>query len=172
MEKPIVSLKISCPSFGGQGEIPKKHTGFGEDISPRLLIDGLMNETKSLAVVMDDLDIPLVGTYNHWLIWNLPPVKEIPEGIPYGAQCPNGARQGVAYGKNRYRGPKQPPFIKSAHRYRFTVFGLDCILDLPVTSRKTDLMKAMSGHILQSGEVIGRYKPDILCSSSMISPNL
>ena len=153
------SLNISCPSFGVDGQIPKKHTGFGEDISPAFSIEGLRSEVKTLAVMMDDLDVPFYGELNHWLIWNLPPEDSIPENIPYGAECPNGAKQGLAYGKHRYRGPKQPPFIRKAHRYRFCVYGLDCVLELPVTSRKKDLLQAMAGHILQRGEVIGWYQP-------------
>ncbi len=152
-------LKISCPSFGKDGQIPKRHTGFAEDISPSFKIDGLTQQIRSLAIIMDDLDIPFIREYNHWLIWNLPAEDIIPENIPYGADCQNGATQGVGYGKNRYRGPKQPPFIKKAHRYRFTIYGLDCTLNLDPSSRKTDLTKAMSGHIVKSGEITGWYKP-------------
>ena len=153
------TLNLSCPSFSQSGEIPKRHTGFGEDVSPRIDISGLSCEVKTLAVIMDDLDVPFFGELNHWIIWNIPPTEVIPENIPYGADCPNGAKQGTAYGKNRYRGSKQPPFIKNAHRYRFCVYALDCALELPVSSRKDDLQQAMSGHILQSGELIGWYKP-------------
>ena len=153
------SLNINCPSFGVDGQIPKKHTGFGEDISPAFSIEGLRSEVKTLAVMMDDLDVPFYGELNHWLIWNLPSEDRLPENIPYGAECPNGAKQGLAYGKHRYRGSKQPPFIKKAHRYRFCVYGLDCALELPSTSRKKDLVHAMAGHILQRGEITGWYQP-------------
>ena len=62
-------------------------------------------------------------------------------------------------GTTIYRGPKQQPFIRKAHRYRFCVYGLDCALELPSTSRKKDLVQAMSGHILQTGEITGWYQP-------------
>ena len=52
------SLNISCPSFGVDGQIPKKHTGFGEDISPALSIEGLHSEVKTLAIMMDGMDVP------------------------------------------------------------------------------------------------------------------
>lgn len=159
METQNNRLIIRCPSFSENGEMPKIHTGFDKDISPEFLIDGLMNGVKTIAIVMDDLDIAFIKSLNHWVIWNLPPENHIEENIPYGAECPNGAKQGLAYGKNRYRGPKQPPFIKKAHHYRFTVYGLDCSLDIPTTSRKSDLIAAISDHILQTGEVIGWYKP-------------
>ena len=152
-------LNIVCPSFGEDGEIPKKHTGFGEDFSPQFVLSDMNPSAKSLAIIMDDLDVPFRGELNHWIIWNLPPVNNIEENIPYGAECPNGAKQGVAYGKNRYRGPKQPPFIKKAHRYRYTFYVLDCMLNLPTTSRKVQLIEAMGGHILQSAEIVGWYRP-------------
>lgn len=152
-------LHIKCPSFGGDGQIPGKHTGFGADISPEFLIDGLQENVASIAIIMDDLDIPFIGCLNHWLIWNIPATGRIAENIPYGAETLLGAKQGIAYGKHRYRGPKQPPFIKKSHRYRFTVYGLDCMLDLSADSSKDRLSAAMDGHILQSGEITGWYKP-------------
>ena len=57
-------LKVKCPSFGADGQIPKKHTGFAEDISPEILIDGFMNTVKSVAIIMDDLDVPLKKELN------------------------------------------------------------------------------------------------------------
>ena len=159
MDGSINRLDITCPAFAADGRIPKKHTGFGEDVSPELDVAGLSGDVASLAIIMDDLDIPVIGTLNHWLIWNLPPTKCIAENIPHGAALPGNVRQGVGYGKYRYRGPKQPPFIKKEHRYRFAVYGLDCFLTLSSDARKNDLIKAMDGHILARGELIGRYRP-------------
>lgn len=59
---------------------------------------------------MDDLDIPFIKAYNHWLIWNIPKTDFIPENIPYGSPVSSlgNAIQGVGYGVKRYRRPKQP----------------------------------------------------------------
>ena len=152
-------LTVTCPSFADNGQIPKKHTGFGEDISPAFTFDGISDKAQSLCIIMEDLDIPFVSAYPHWLIWNLPVKDRIEENIPYGAECSNGAIQGVAYGRNRYRGPKQPPFVKASHCYRFTFYSLDCLLNLPSTAGKGKLTKAMQGHILQSAVLTGNYKP-------------
>lgn len=151
-------MRVACPSFGEDGRMPKRHTGFGGDVSPEIVVGGIGRGVASLAVVMDDLDVPLAGELTHWLIWNLPPEGMIPEGVPAGAQCENGARQGLAYGRHRYRGPKQPPFIRKAHRYRFCVYALDGMLALPPNARKTALLAAMSGHVLQTGEIVGWYR--------------
>ncbi len=155
----IYQLEIKCPSFGENGWILRKHTGFGEDISPEILIEGLHADVVSLAIVMDDMDIPVIGELNHWLIWNIPVTNRIAENMPHGAKLPDGTTQGVGYGKHGYRGPKQPPFIKKEHRYRFTVYGLDSLLSLSSDAKKAGLLKTMAGHILAQGAIIGRYKP-------------
>ncbi len=116
---------------------------------------GLDANAKSIAVMMNDLDHPVTG-YNHWLIWNIPPADIIPENIPRGETTLLGARQGMAYGKHRYAGPK-PPF-NWRHRYEFVVFVLDDMLDLPAKTRKAGLLSAMEGHILQKGILNGYYQ--------------
>lgn len=153
-------LTITSPSFTDGGKIPKRHTGFGDDISPKLNIANLSENAAALAVMMNDLDIPMIKEYNHWVIWNIPRTEIIPENIEKAAIVASlgGAVQGEAYGKNRYRGPKQPFFIHSMHRYVFRVFALDTRLDLPSTSDGAALLKAMDGHILQTGQITGTYK--------------
>lgn len=154
------NLTIISSAFKNNGTVSKKHTGFGEDISPDFSISNLNEETVSIAIVMDDLDIPMIKAYNHWIIWNIPKTEYIPENIPYGPTVPalSNAVQGTAYGKNRYRGPKQPFFVRGEHRYIFHFFALDCFIDLDCTARKKDLIQAMQGHILQQGSITCRYK--------------
>ena len=153
-------LKITSPSFEDGGNIPKKHTGFGENISPAFSIENLSDNTVSVVIMLNDLDIPFISEYNHWLIWNIPASAQIPENISYGAevQSPAGAVQGIGYGKNRYRGPQQPVFVRSVHRYVFNFYILDSFLKLESTSRRNDVLKAMECHILQKGSIMGKYK--------------
>jgi Raf kinase inhibitor-like YbhB/YbcL family protein len=152
------NLQVASPAFPDGGEIPQYHSGWGADVSPELRLTGLADDAVSLTVIMDDLDIPLTPAYNHWVIWNLPAQSVIPASIPAGADPANGARQGIGYGKNRYRGPKPPAFIRNRHRYRFTVLALDCRLTLDASARKKDLLRAMEGHIMQTGTLIGTYR--------------
>lgn len=135
------------------GFIPTKHTGFGDDISPELTIIDAPDETISFAIVLDDLDVPLRKSFNHWIVWNIPKTEVIPEGL-----SEINAIQGIAWGKNRYRGPKQPFFIKKEHRYVFTVYALDCMLNISEKSNKKALLSAMNGHILTDATLIGKYK--------------
>jgi phosphatidylethanolamine-binding protein (PEBP) family uncharacterized protein len=82
----------------------------------------------------------------------------IPKNIPHGKAVEglSGAVQGRGYGKHRYRGPRSP--FNWSHRYQFTVYVLDCVLDLPSASKKRDLLKAMNGHILQQAALVGHYR--------------
>ncbi|MDD3394622.1 MAG: YbhB/YbcL family Raf kinase inhibitor-like protein [Clostridia bacterium] len=153
-------MKIISPSFENDGYMPKKHTGFDADISPAFQLLNLNVDTISIAIIMDDLDIPLIKAYNHWLIWNIPKTERIPENIPYGSVVPSldNAIQGSGYGAHRYRGPKQPVFIRNTHRYLFHFYALDCFLNIDTTAKKKDLLEAMEGHILQKGWITGKYK--------------
>jgi Raf kinase inhibitor-like YbhB/YbcL family protein len=153
-------LIIKSSAFENNGYIPEKYTGRGEDISPKINIDGIASNAKSIAIIMDDLDNPLIKDFNHWIIWNIPVQEIIPENIQYGeiVETLDGAVQGIAYGKHKYKGPKPPRFFGNAHRYQFSVYVLDCMLELDGNSKKRELVKAMNGHIIQFGSIIGLYK--------------
>jgi phosphatidylethanolamine-binding protein (PEBP) family uncharacterized protein len=81
----MVELKVTSATFFDNEYIPKKYTGFGEDISPEFHLHNLSVKAVSIAIIMDDLDIPFIRALNHWLIWNIPRTDWIPENIPYGS---------------------------------------------------------------------------------------
>ncbi len=151
-------LKISSALFDNNDWIPDRCSGYGEDQSPDLKVEGVPEETVTMAVIMDDLDHPVFREFNHWIAWNIPCVNLIPEALSGGAvlEEPFHIEQGIGYGKHVYRGPK-PPF-NGKHRYRFRVFALDTRLQLRNKSRKKDLVSAMDGHILAAGELWGIYQ--------------
>lgn len=153
-------MEVNTKAFKQDGFIPKKYTGFDQDISPEFQLSGVPEETVSIAVMMNDLDIPFFQEYNHWCIWNIPKTDNIPENIPYGTPVSSlsGAIQGVGYGAHRYRGPKPPFFIRSAHRYIFRFYALDCLLELDSDAGRNSLLQAMQGHILQETSIIGKYQ--------------
>lgn len=155
---------VSSTAFENNGMIPQKHTGFGDDLSPELIITDVPKDAVSLAIILEDLDVPFRKAFTHWIIWNIPVTDVIPEGLPCGSMIcePISACQGVAWGKHRYRGPKQPFFIRKEHRYVFTVYALDYRLDISEQSRKKDLIDAMQGHIEAEARLIGRYQRDEL----------
>lgn len=152
------NIRISSPSFENNDWIPNQFSGYGEDISPEIIIEMISDKAVSMAVTLDDLDHPIFPGYNHWVAWNLEPMNSIPQALPKGKtiESPIYAQQGLAYGKHCYRGPK-PPFNWN-HRYRFTVYILDTKLVLNPDSTKKDFLKEISGHVLQQGELQGKYQ--------------
>jgi|LSQX01.3.fsa_nt_gb Raf kinase inhibitor-like YbhB/YbcL family protein len=153
------NLKVESDAFENGGNIPVKHTGKGEDVSPSLMLDGICQDAVSMVVIMDDLDFPL-GTYNHWVMWNIPAsFSVIPEAVPKQTVVSSlgNAVQGKSNygGKHYYRGPL-PPF--GSHTYVFKVFVLDTMLELDSEAGKSQVMKAMDGHILQYGTLTGQFE--------------
>lgn len=148
------ALKVRCPGIQN-GKFLLEHTGRGTDRSPELILENLSPEAVTLAVVLEDMSHPIKG-FTHWAAWNLPVSDRIPEGIPAGKTIPGGGAQGVAYGLHRYAGPKPPRRMR--HTYRFTVYALDCALDLDSGARKKAFLRAAEGHILQSGSISGEFE--------------
>lgn len=149
-------LVISSPSFSNSGNIPKKFTCDGPDVSPQLVWGEPPSGTKNFALLVDDPDAP-VGNWNHWTTWNLPPgSRGLAEGVSKEARLPDCTEQGRNdFGKVGYNGPCPPP--GSPHRYFFKLFALDMKLELKPGAGKKELEAAMTGHILGQGEWMGRY---------------
>jgi hypothetical protein len=151
-----MKITINSTAFKEGGMIPKRYTCDGPNISPPLSWDSVPGGTKSLALICDDPDAPR-GTWVHWVIFNLPAnTKELSENIPPQQTFPNGAKQGRNdFGKIGYGGPCPPG---GTHRYYFKLFALDNEINLEAGATKAELLKAMEGHILAEGQLMGRYK--------------
>lgn len=149
--KKMTSLTISSRAFSHKGAIPVRFTCDGRDINPSLEFGNLPPGTRSLALIVDDPDAP-VGTWVHWVVWNIPPsMREIKEG-----SVPEEVRQGLNdWKRNSYGGPCPP---SGTHRYFFKLYALDTTLELPPSTTKTALERAMEGHIMAQGELIGTYR--------------
>ncbi len=154
----MAELKINIPKFADGGWMPIEHSGRGKDISPEIRLSEIDEKAVSIAITLDDASHPFFPNYNHWLIWNLPVAAIIPEGIPKGGTVESlgGAKQGIAYGRHRYKGPK-PPF-KWIHNYVFTVYTLDSSVDISPKSTKRDFLIAAQGHILQKAIYVGKFQ--------------
>jgi len=151
----IMTLNVSSAAFADGGLIPARYTADGENVSPPVRWEAAPEGTESIAIISDDPDAP-GGTWVHWLIWNIPAGQtDIRENIPPEETLSNGAVQGTtSFGSVGYGGPAPP---SGTHRYYFKVYALDTRLDLGPKAVKKDLEKAMQGHILSQGQVMGRY---------------
>jgi Raf kinase inhibitor-like YbhB/YbcL family protein len=145
----VAELSVKSPVLEHNKPIPRKYSCDGEEVNPPLTVSGVPPAAKSLALVVDDPDAPR-GTFDHWVVWNIPAAGEIEESTVPGSEGVNGA------GQRGYVGMCPP---SGTHRYFFKVYALDTTLALkPESTGKKDLEKAMQGHILAKGELIGLYR--------------
>lgn len=144
----VATIDVSSSVFSANEEIPSRYTCDGEDVNPPLTIGKLPERTRSLALIVEDPDAPM-GTWDHWLVWNIPPAKEIKEDSIPGVEGKN------SFNKHHYGGPCPP---SGTHRYFFKVYALDALLELGADTDKEDLEKAMTGKILGRGEIMGLYR--------------
>jgi len=143
-----VKMRLTSPEFNHNELIPKKFTCQGSDVNPTLIIHDVPKDAKSLALIVDDPDAP-VGTWVHWVVFDMPVTFKINEDSIPGKQGINDFR------KRNYGGPC-PPF--GTHRYFFKIYALDTELNLKEGITKQQLEKAMETHILDKAELIGLYK--------------
>lgn len=143
------SMKLTSTAFQPNGIIPTVYTCDGKGISPPLIFSDVPSNTQSLVLIMDDPDAP-VGVWDHWVVFNIPPsVREVPEG-----KNPEGIVGNNTSGKNVYQPPCPPD---REHRYVFKLYALDTTIQLVPGVTKKEVENAMQGHIIDSGELIGRY---------------
>jgi len=149
------NIILKSDSFSDGGMIPAKYTCDGANISPQLSWDNAPKDTKSFVLICEDPDAPM-GTFTHWILYDIPAdVHELPENLPKDKVLPNGAKQGIAdFKKIGYGGPCPP---SGTHRYYFKLYSLDTLLNLEPGLKKEDILKAMNGHILAQGQIMGKY---------------
>jgi Raf kinase inhibitor-like YbhB/YbcL family protein/uncharacterized protein (TIGR00297 family) len=156
-EYPMADIKITSTAFQNGAAIPVKFSCTGENRSPVLMWSGLPERTQSLALIVEDPDAPM-GTFIHWVIYNMTPTLEgLPEGMPKTDEVAEVGTQGLnGSGKHGYDGPCPPP--GATHHYHFQLYALDVPPNLPVKLDSSGLKKAMRGHILAQGELVGTFK--------------
>lgn len=151
------NLEFMCVGLNDNGKFPVEYTGRGEDVSPEFIINNLSPKAATFIITLEDMSHP-IKQFTHWVIWNIPAANKIPKAISHGKTAANleNAVQGVGYGFHRYAGPK-PPKGKT-HKYCFTVYALDCSLDLKPFSTKRKVLGSASSHIIQKGEICGYFE--------------
>jgi len=151
-----MDVKITSSAFENEGMIPAKYTCDGADVSPPLQWESIPDGAKSVALICDDPDAPM-GTFVHWVVFNVPAdAKQLNENVPGDEILANGAKQGTSdFGRIGYGGPCPPG---GTHRYFFKIYALDAQVDLEAGASKSELLKAMEGHIVAQGQLIGKYK--------------
>lgn len=148
----LESLKLNCFSLLQNGFLPARYTSDGININPALYIENLPADAESLAIILEDPDVPH-GNFCHWLAWNLPVTHHIKEKENRGIFGIND------FCNHGYNGPH--PF-SIPHRYHFKVYALDCLLNIAVSSTKWELKQAMKNHVVGFGVVTAKYQKHIV----------
>lgn len=153
---------LSSAAFADGGEIPAKYTQLASQyVSPHLRWDHVPAGTVTFALIVHDPDVAIDKKPEdvlHWLIFNIPEtVRELSEGVPAKPNLSNG----IVQGKNRrgdfgYRGPGAPA-PGPHHHYTFELFALDTSLNLGPEATRSDVLKAIEGHILAKAVLVGRF---------------
>jgi len=151
-----MTMELTSTAFQDGQAIPPQHTADGKNVSPPLKWGAPPDGTASLALICDDPDAPR-KVWVHWVIFNLPAAsRELSEAVPPEGTLSDGTMQGTTdFGKIGYGGPSPPP--GKPHRYVFKLYALDRRLDLRPGATKEQLLKAMEGHTLDEGQLIGTY---------------
>jgi Raf kinase inhibitor-like YbhB/YbcL family protein len=155
-------LTLTTPAFADGSEVPAKYTqAVQTPISPKLEWTNVPPNTVSFVLYMHDPDVAVqrkVDDVLHWVAFNIPGTsRELPENVPPTAQLPDGTiqlkNQGGVVG---YRGPGAPA-AGPHHHYTWELFALDTKLELGPDATRADVLKAIDGHILGKGVLVGRF---------------
>jgi Raf kinase inhibitor-like YbhB/YbcL family protein len=157
------AMTLTTAAFADGGPIPVKYTQAGDQVSPALIWNNPPANTAGFVLHMHDMEVARNRTTDdqlHWLVWNIPgSATGLPEGVPQGAQLPDGSRQVSASGP-MYRGPGAPA-NGPMHHYTFEIFALDAKIDVPPAAdafeTRTNVMKATQGHILGKAVYMGLF---------------
>jgi Raf kinase inhibitor-like YbhB/YbcL family protein len=147
----VTAFTLSSEAFEHGGEIPRRHTCEGEDISPALSWSDPPARTRALALIVDDPDAPR-GTFTHWVAWNVEPMAG---GLGEGESAPGEGRND--FGASGWSGPCPPPG-HGAHRYFFRLHALDAEVRVGSRAGRRELERAIAGHVLATAELMGSYE--------------
>lgn len=156
-----MSIQISSDAFAPGSTIPIRYTADGDDVSPPLKWSGVPENTQELALIVEDPDAPQPTPFVHWVMCKIPADADgLSEGVPPRVHpvAPPGALQGkTSFKKIGYGGPA-PPKGHGTHHYHFRLFALDEPLKVTGELDKKSLLDAMSGHVLDQGDLVGTYE--------------
>ncbi|QJT07448.1 YbhB/YbcL family Raf kinase inhibitor-like protein [Oceanidesulfovibrio marinus] len=150
-----MAFELTSPAFENGKPIPIRHTCDGEDISPALEWSGVPDKATSLVLICDDPDAP-GGTFDHWIVYNLPPdIDGLGEGIALGTALEGGGNQGRNdFRKVGYGGPCPP---SGTHRYYFTLYAVDGTLDYAEPPGKQAVLDDIEDSVLGKAQLMGTY---------------
>lgn len=150
-----MAITFSSPELSPLQEIHVDFTCDGKGVSPPLSWSGLPAGTVSLVLICHDPDM-VHGDWVHWVCYDIPvECGGLPAGVPKTDNIPLGGKQGINdFLKVGYRGPCPP---SGKHSYVFRLYALDCRLDMAAGKSREEVLEAIQGHILETGEIVVFY---------------
>jgi Raf kinase inhibitor-like YbhB/YbcL family protein len=158
-------MTLTTSAWPDGGQIPKKHTQAGEQVSPPFTWSNVPDGTESFVLIAHDLDAATGGgtdTILHWMLWNIPgATRSLAEGIPAQPQLSDGTRQ-ISVSGPYYRGPGAPA-SGPAHHYAFELYALDGPINVPAVGQspaqtRAAVVAAMATHVRGKAVYVGLFK--------------
>jgi Raf kinase inhibitor-like YbhB/YbcL family protein len=147
-EPAMAKMTLTSPAFSEGEAIPVQFSCDGDNTSPELAWSNIPEGTASLVLIVDDPDAP-GGTWDHWILFNLPADLT---GLAQGGS--GGTEGNNSWNQTGYGGPCPPG---GTHRYFFKLYAVDTTLDFPAGTAKGALEAAIAGHILGEAELMGTF---------------
>ena len=150
-------MRIQSPAFQHQGEVPKRFTCQGENISPELSWEGAPKETRFFVLILHDPDAPRRNGFTHWLLYDIPAaIDRVRENVPRHEQLADAALQGRNdSGEIGYTGPCPPT---GRHRYFLRLYALREKLGLPAGATADEVQIALDGKVIEQCELMASYQ--------------
>ena len=155
------SFTLTSLAFKHGTPIPERHRGrlFGANISPALAWTPPPADTAELVLIVQDADAPLGKPATHALTVGIDPsLRGIPEdGLAHPSPIRRLKHGKGALGRRGWAGP-MPLRSHGPHSYVFQLFALDYQPVLPDTFTLTDVVHAMTEHVIARARLDGPYE--------------
>jgi Raf kinase inhibitor-like YbhB/YbcL family protein len=144
-------MRLTSSAFADGGNIPRKYSCDGKDVSPPLAWDGVPGDAKALVLIVDDPD---ARGFVHWIVFDIPAATA---QLPEGASASDASlRQGTnSFGKAAYGGPCPP---SGTHHYRFRLFAVGEPLGLAGSPTADKVLAAVKGNTVAETTLTGLYR--------------
>ncbi|GAB3146502.1 YbhB/YbcL family Raf kinase inhibitor-like protein [Micromonospora sonneratiae] len=148
----MAGIPIRSSAFNDHDLMPQRFSMDGGNISPPLEWSDVPESASELVLLVEDRDAGPTP-FLHWLVTGIDPGTT---GVAEG-QTPAGGQEWInGFGSAGWGGPR-PPINDDPHRFFFRIFAVDQPLELPATPQVPDIRKAIAGHELTSGNMVGTF---------------
>ncbi len=150
------AFQLTSPNFQDNGPLPERNSFdragcHGQNAAPTLAWDNVPAETRSFALLMNDIDAPVAGGFHHWVVYNIPAqVRTLAGNTSF--------EQGsTSMNTHAYFGPCPPP-TGQPHHYIFTLYALK-VDHLQEKGLSYDgLIKEIEGQVLAAATLVGLFQ--------------